>query len=599
MNTLEAQTAYIGSTEIQQVRLGDQLVLAPNGDILWYKANEIPSLDLRFADDKSLVDATTGTNLIDFTRASSGTYVGSDGLIKTATTNLLLRSEEFDDAVWTASAGVAISSNAAESPIGTVTADLIEFGDANRVVQQNITGISGVSYTGSIWVKGTAGETIRLGGANITASNETLTGGWDRLSFTGTSSSTALSLVLSTFGSVTARNIYLWGAQLEQSSTVGEYIPTTSTINSAPRFDHDPTTGESLGLLVEESRTNLLPVSEDVTFPSYQQSAITPSINTAVALDGSTTADTIAPTAVLTEHFIGYTTPSNVTAGTTYTFSAFVKPNGTNSVRIRFAFAGFSNENGSHNFTTGITNAGGCNFQIQPYANGWYRIQGTAVASSTGPAQPRIYPKELNSWLGVPSEALFVWGAQLEAGSFPTSYIPTVGAGVITPGYTTPAVTRADDVASISGTNFSSWYRQDEGTARVEWHNTVEKNWTYSRSFFEVSSSVGINFNSYGKTNTNGFQVYWQSKTLNADQLDYGAYSPGFPDVPVGSFAHAIALKNGGSAFVHGGTILKEDESITMPVVNQASFDTTNTCLKRVTFWPQRLPNSTLSTITQ
>jgi hypothetical protein len=52
--------------------------------------------------------------------------------------------------------------------------------------------------------------------------------------------------------------IYIWGAQLEQSTTVGEYIPTTSTINSAPRFDHNPTTGESLGLLVEEQRTNML-----------------------------------------------------------------------------------------------------------------------------------------------------------------------------------------------------------------------------------------------------------------------------------------------------------------------------------------------------
>jgi hypothetical protein len=110
------------------------------------------SLDLHFAKTKSLVDATTGANLVDFTRASSGTYVDSEGVIRTATTNLLLRSEEFDQ----------------------------------------------------------------------------------RLGVDGTS------------------GIYLWGAQLEQSTTVGEYIPTTSTINSAPRFDHDPTTGESLGLLVEE-----------------------------------------------------------------------------------------------------------------------------------------------------------------------------------------------------------------------------------------------------------------------------------------------------------------------------------------------------------
>jgi hypothetical protein len=113
------------------------------GNQLWDLAGNRPSLDLPFADNKSLVDATTGANLVDFTRASSGTYVDSEGVIRTATTNLLLRSEEF----------------------------------------------------------------------------------------------------------------YIWGAQLEQSTTVGEYIPTTSTINSAPRFDHDPTTGESLGLLVEEQRT--------------------------------------------------------------------------------------------------------------------------------------------------------------------------------------------------------------------------------------------------------------------------------------------------------------------------------------------------------
>jgi hypothetical protein len=47
-------------------------------DALWRRAQAIPSLDLRFADSKSLVDATTGSNLVTFTRASSGTYVDSD-----------------------------------------------------------------------------------------------------------------------------------------------------------------------------------------------------------------------------------------------------------------------------------------------------------------------------------------------------------------------------------------------------------------------------------------------------------------------------------------------------------------------------------------
>jgi hypothetical protein len=57
---------------------------------LWTRARAVPSLDLRFADNKSLVDATTGAqNLVTFTRASSGTYVGSDGVLRSAVTNLL------------------------------------------------------------------------------------------------------------------------------------------------------------------------------------------------------------------------------------------------------------------------------------------------------------------------------------------------------------------------------------------------------------------------------------------------------------------------------------------------------------------------------
>ena len=58
------------------------------GNQLWDLSGQRPTLDLRFAEDRTLVDATTGSNLVNFTRASSGTYVGSDGLIKTATTNL-------------------------------------------------------------------------------------------------------------------------------------------------------------------------------------------------------------------------------------------------------------------------------------------------------------------------------------------------------------------------------------------------------------------------------------------------------------------------------------------------------------------------------
>jgi hypothetical protein len=78
------------------------------------------SLDLPFAKTKSLVDATTGANLVDFTRASSGTYVDSEGVIRTATTNLLLRSEEFDLADWTKT-NSSVTANVWYLPLGRPT----------------------------------------------------------------------------------------------------------------------------------------------------------------------------------------------------------------------------------------------------------------------------------------------------------------------------------------------------------------------------------------------------------------------------------------------------------------------------------------------
>jgi hypothetical protein len=58
------------------------------GDRLWDLAGVAPSLDQRFAESRSLIDAVSGQQLITFTRASDGTFVGSNGLIQTAGTNV-------------------------------------------------------------------------------------------------------------------------------------------------------------------------------------------------------------------------------------------------------------------------------------------------------------------------------------------------------------------------------------------------------------------------------------------------------------------------------------------------------------------------------
>ena len=222
---------------------------------LWTRARAVPSLDLRFADNKSLVDATTGSNIVTHTRASSGTYVGSDGVIRTAVTNLCLQSEDFST-TW-ANSESSENVNAIIAPNGALTADaLVEnTASAAHLLSQTLAFVSGFSYTYSIYVKaGTRSEVrITLGQVAFGAGGSTLTvnlfdgslisqtnadnydiisvgNGWYRISLTDTAASSASASisVLPTVGNVGAYSgvsgdeaIYIWGAQLEQSATVG------------------------------------------------------------------------------------------------------------------------------------------------------------------------------------------------------------------------------------------------------------------------------------------------------------------------------------------------------------------------------------------
>ena len=504
------------------------------------------SLDLRFADDKSLVDATTGASLVTFTRASSGTFVGSDGVLRTAVTNLVLRSEEFDNASWPKTGTPTVTANSSVSPDGTTTAELFTRTTTGSTFIQQILvkAASALTYTFSVYAKQSVGNFIALrtqgtyparadvvfnlgtgaiasaasvvaGFASASATITPLVNGWYRLTLTATTDAVtnfqAVVSVNSNGGqvdgtdSVSNSACFLWGAQLEQSTTVGEYIPTTSVINSAPRFDHNPTTGESLGLLVEEQRTNLL-------------------LNSATLSTQSVTVAAAANT--LSFYGTGTVTLTGVS-----TAGPLVGTGANNRVSLTFT-----------------------------------PTVGVLILTVSGS----------------------VTNAQLEAGAFPTSYIPT----------TTAAATRSADVASITGTAFSSWYQEDEGTVFIE--GIVSPGLSSFPWFYNISD---------GTTN-NSIGAYQFTSGIYGAVVASGTTATPNPAVlftPVSGTAakHAFAVKTSDTRAAYNATLSVAQTSTVMPVVSQLSIGQSlssnriNSTIKRLVYWGQRLPNNVLQAITQ
>jgi hypothetical protein len=228
------------------------------------------------------------------------------------------------------------------------------------------------------------------------------------------------------------------------------------------------------------------------------------------------------------------------------------------------------------------------NYDIISVGNGWYRISLTDTAASSANASISVFPTvgNVGIYSGVSgNEAIYLWGAQLEAGSFPTSYIPT----------TTAEATRAADVASISGSNFSSWYRQDEGTVFAE---ASPKSGAAFLGFNDGTTSNRIRLAHTGTTAASAVNV-----TGGVLQFSNTSGAASFPVNTQGKAA--LAMKASDFALV-GNTSSVVTSTGLMPSINQATIGTsigqttfTNGPIARLTYWPTRLPNETLQTITQ
>jgi hypothetical protein len=201
-------------------------------------------------------------------------------------------------------------------------------------------------------------------------------------------------------------------------------------VTDQPRIDHDPSTSECRGLLIEEQRANLQTYSEQFNNSAWTKVAVTVSANTAISPDGTITADTVSEDNTTDFHIIG--NAISFVSGTTYTFSVFAKAKERNFARILFGNSAFpANRYVVLNLTTGeINKSSDVTASATALSNGWYRLIGTFTANATASERMWFGPAAaLNSaydtYAGTPGHGIYLWGAQLEAGSFATSYIPS------------------------------------------------------------------------------------------------------------------------------------------------------------------------------
>lgn len=248
-----------------------------------------------------------------------------------------------------------------------------------------------------------------------------------------------------------------------------------------PRFDFDPVTLEPRGILIEEQRANLLLRSAEFDNTIWGKTNVSVVANAATAPDGTMTADKLVPNKSVTTH----PTSQSVSISGFVSFSVFLKSGEYSKIRLQIIGNG-ADARADFDAATGLASAvvttsgfsSPIAARIDVVGGGWYRcsISGNIVA--TGIRNFIVYSQGSGDFLsaGDGTSGLYIWGAQLEAGAFPTSYIPT----------TTAQVTRAADSCFVN--NLSHWYRADEGALFAE---ASIANYSSSSVIENVSASLG------------------------------------------------------------------------------------------------------------
>lgn len=564
-------------------------------------------------------------------------------LIEEQRTNLLTYSQDFTNAAWTQASSITVTPNTHVAPDGTQTATTISDAVAffSSLARSFSVSNDSASYTVSVYVRKTSGGTSSTFGINISLTGGTtvvninarlntdtgaVSGGgggvqdagdyWRFRAAIQNNTSGNTSLGFSFYPATSANGSFsdnaaatgsavIWGAQLEAGSFPTSYIPSTTTFtgrsstgtfigangliqtaaSGVARYQYNPALPTVPPfLLLEAAATNLLTWSEDFTNAVWTTSgggtgsAPVVTGNLATAPDGSNTADLAVFNAGANSTGADNSTlqgPTFTATAQPYTFSVWLKTSDASTKNVQLSIAGAG--------ALGVTVTGS-----------WQRFSTTWTASA-GSWNPRI---TLGFGLTSATASLHVWGAQLEAGSYATSYIPTTTAAVTRAADTSTSAqtTRSADVASVN--TLSPWYNATEGTLYTEFTP-----YALASDARAVSISDGTSGNRLLTWGTSGsartiFEV--RSGAVEQASIQFaGTYVANAVTKTAAAYrANDFALS------VNAGAVLT-DTSGTVPSVNRLDFGAEgggalpiNGCIRRFAYYPRRLSNTELQSLT-
>lgn len=592
-----------------------------------------PSLNLDFANSKVLDPRIT------FSRASTATYYDGKTTVK-AEENLWYPS---NDGLG-GNVEVTKTANAAVAPDGTTTALLIV---PSTVTGNHVGGYKSFPVADAVaffsfYVKASGYDKVRVGDASssriygtfdLTALSVTASGGpsyldsgiidvgngWRRCwikynnvgspGFAPAVTPIPTGATVNNYGQVTGTGdgtsgVYFWGFQVEQRSALTALTQTTTApiTNRIPalqtaaanvaRFDHDPVTGESKGLLIEEQRTNLLTYSSDFDNAAWPKTNITLTPNATTAPDGTLTADLFAATTNTNAYYYRGVSLANGT----YTYSIYVKKFGVDGTHnFYFNDATSSQATVTMTFTGGVLSLSSVltnnvfsagSATATKIGNGWYRVALTAtITNGTGPAVALTCGNTgRDGYSGI-----YIWGAQLETGAFPTSYIPTTSA----------QVTRSADAASITGSNFTSISANGNGTLYMEFDQATSDN--ADRIIAAIYGTSWLNNAVHSRTYGTSMMSSVYNGATSQGGTNNGALSVGK------NYRLALAFAPDDMASVLSGGSVATDTTVTIPSstfntldIGGAGSTTAKRCgtIKRIAYYPKRLSNTELQALT-